>query len=57
MKKTLYRISMKKAGQQWRENIVEINNDEHLTNYMNKMESYGWKIVGIEIALKTNTTI
>jgi hypothetical protein len=57
MKKTLYRITMKKTGQQWRENIVEINDDQHLTNYMNKMESYGWKIVGIEIALKTNTTI
>lgn len=57
MKKTLYRISIKKDGQQWRENIVEINDDEHLKNYFKKMESYGYKIVGIEIALKTQTTI
>lgn len=57
MKKTLYRISMKKEGQQWRENIVEINDDEHLKNYYKKMNSLGYKIVGIEIALNTKTTI
>jgi len=57
MKKTLYRITMKKDGQQWRENIVEINDDQHLTNYISKMQSYGYKVVGIEIALQTKTTI
>jgi hypothetical protein len=48
---------MKKEGQQWRENIVEINDDEHLKNYYKKMNSLGYKIVGIEIALNTKTTI
>jgi len=57
MKKTLYRITMKKDGQKWRENIVEINNNAHLKNYFEKMNSLGWKIVGIEIALNTKTTI
>jgi hypothetical protein len=57
MKKTLYRITMKKDGQQWRENIVEINDDNHLKNYFKRMDSLGYKIVGIELALQTKTTI
>ena len=57
MKKTIYRISMKKEGQKWRENIVEINDDEHLKNYYKKMNSLGYKIVGIELAMQTKTTI
>jgi hypothetical protein len=48
---------MKKEGQKWRENIVEINNDQHLTNYISKMETFGWKVVGIELAMQTKTTI
>lgn len=48
--KTTYRISMKKEGQKWRENLVEISSASHLTNYISKMEEYGWKVVGIEVA-------
>ena len=48
--KTTYRISMKKDGQKWRENLVEISSASHLTNYISKMEEYGWKVVGIEVA-------
>ena len=41
---------MKKDGQKWRENLVEISSASHLTNYISKMEEYGWKVVGIEVA-------
>ena len=57
MKKVIYRITMKKEGQKWRESLVEINDDNHLKNYFKKMDSLGYKIVGIEIAMQTKTTI
>jgi hypothetical protein len=57
MKKVIYRITIKKEGQKWRESLVEINSDEHLKNYFKRMDSLGYKIVKIELAMETKTSI
>lgn len=53
MKPTTYLLSFKKTGQQWKDVTKEFQNDNHLNNYLAKMQEYGWKNIHIEIVKPT----
>jgi hypothetical protein len=52
MKPTTYLLSFKKAGQKWKDVTMEFQNDNHLNNYLAKMQEYGWKNTHIELVTK-----
>ena len=53
MKPTTYLLSFKKTVQQWKDVTKEFQNDNHLNNYIAKMQEYGWKNIHIEIVKPT----
>ena len=53
MKPTTYLLSFKKHGNKWKDVTMEFQNDNHLNNYLAKMQEYGWKNTHIEIVKPT----